>query len=200
MADYWPKEDGDDLWCSVDTIVSQSGLSRATTYRALASLQTDGWLRQTEPARGNRSPRYAPTLPEGSHHETPEVAQGDPQQSHRETRHETHSTQNSGRGSDDPWATAPRAAGKPAAVEKAIPPKTPEQRRIDRMQADYQRLRAICREIGQDAPINVYWTLKHEHQVLHPDSFLRDLVMTGQWDGFVGRHGISAYHPDGTPA
>jgi biotin operon repressor len=201
MADYWPKDDGTNLWCSVETIMSQAGMSRSTVYRSLAALQDAGWLVQTEAARGNRSPRYAPILPvEGSQSDTPAVSSRHPSGSQHDTRHETNSRQNSGMGSSDPWAAAPRPTNAPSTERKPGPVLPRDQRTRDRMQADYTRLRALCLEVGEERPLHVYWTLYNEHNAKHPDSFMRELVESGQWDGFVGRYGISEYNSDGSAA
>jgi hypothetical protein len=61
------------------------------------------------------------------------------------------------------------------------------------MNADYVELQRICQDVGEDDPYSVWWTLRYEHKATSPACFMVDLVEKGQWEGFVGRHGISQY-------
>jgi len=63
MSDYWPKVPGQDLFCTLETAVGQTGLSRATVTRATKELQEKGFLVMTQKRSPTRSARYRPVLP-----------------------------------------------------------------------------------------------------------------------------------------
>ena len=98
-------------------------------------------------------------------------------------------------GSDDHWATKPphdqarRARRKPRLLLTK-----------DEHDAEWSLLQDLCRQEGQDDPVSVWWTLRYEHGAIRPSAFMRRLVEFGEWDGFVGSHGISEYLPNGASA
>lgn len=79
-------------------------------------------------------------------------------------------------------------------------PRTGKPMTQDEMNADFAALKALCLEEGIDDPVSVWWTLKHEHHAVEPSKVMQRLVENGQWDGFVGRHGIGEYKPNGEAA
>jgi hypothetical protein len=98
-------------------------------------------------------------------------------------------------GSGDQWATKPphhQARRKPndhrgKPVTKAD-------------QADFEALKTLCEEVGQDDPVSVWWTLRKEHNAAKPSAFMARLVEYSEWDGFVGSHGIGEYQANGEAA
>ena len=95
-------------------------------------------------------------------------------------------------GSDDPNTGLPAgsSAPRPTATKK---PRKPTKRQIELWNADYVVLRDLCQEVGEDDPYSAWWTLRLEHGAVAPSRFMADLIDKGQWDGFVGRHGITTY-------
>ena len=98
-------------------------------------------------------------------------------------------------GSGDQWATKPphhQARRKPndhrgKPVTKAD-------------QADFEALKTLCEEVGQDDPVSVWWTLRMEHNAAKPSAFMAKLVEYSEWEGFVGSHGIGEYQANGEAA
>jgi hypothetical protein len=97
-------------------------------------------------------------------------------------------------GSSDHWAT------QPAADRPRRKPQKQRQLTHAQMQADYEKLADLCASIGQDDPVSVWWTLRHEHGAIEPSSFMARRVELGEWEGFVGCKGIGEYAADGTAA
>jgi hypothetical protein len=91
----------------------------------------------------------------------------------------------------------PRAPKKPRKPPKDVSEWTEKDRQ--EAQADYNALHAICAEEGEDDPLSVWWTLRHDHGAHHPSHFMAELVDRGQWEGFVGSHGIYEYDGNGKP-
>lgn len=95
-------------------------------------------------------------------------------------------------GSDERSVGLPAGSTAPRPTERKLPRK-PTAAQQDRMNADYVDLRALCTEQGQDDPYSVWWTLRLEHKATAPSRFMADLIDRGQWEGFVGSHGITEY-------
>lgn len=67
-------------------------------------------------------------------------------------------------------------------------------------QADFEALKALCVQEGEDDPFSVWWTLRKEHNAAKPSLFMAKLVEYGEWQGFVGANGIGEYKSDGSAA
>jgi len=67
-------------------------------------------------------------------------------------------------------------------------------------QSDFEALKTLCARVGEDDPISVWWTLRKEHNAASPHLFMAKLVEYGEWEGFVGSHGIGEYQPNGEAA
>ncbi|HET8661074.1 MAG TPA: helix-turn-helix domain-containing protein [Micromonosporaceae bacterium] len=65
LADYWPQDRASPLWCTIPTLIEQTGFSRASVYRAMAELRDGGYLLMVEKRHKYKSPRYRPLLPAG---------------------------------------------------------------------------------------------------------------------------------------
>jgi hypothetical protein len=187
MADYWPK-DGGHLWCAVSTLMEQSGLSRATVYRALAELQAWGWLVQVEGHAQHRSPRYLPRLGvQRSHPETAEVSQRDPEVADRDPTPQDSTP-------DSTVGQTPSNSGLPGGRE--LRSRRPRDRPLSQQDTakEWTLLRELMAAEGMDDdPRDVWWTLIHEHRAKRPGSWMRARVEAGEWDGFLGSHGITEY-------
>jgi hypothetical protein len=61
------------------------------------------------------------------------------------------------------------------------------------MNADFGELIRLCKFEDVEDPYSVWWTLRLEHKVTSPAKFMAQLVERDEWDGFVGRHGITPY-------
>ncbi len=70
----------------------------------------------------------------------------------------------------------------------------------DEIATDYALLRELCKDYDHDDTMSVRWTLRHEHAAIYPAQFMQRLTDEGNWDGFVGNHGIGEYTRDGNPA
>jgi hypothetical protein len=203
MADYWPKRPGADLWCSVDTVAQDTGLSRATVYRCMRQLQDRGWLVQTLPARQHWSPRYRPFVGEpmnatedsesasaqaqGSHDATAGVASCDSEVASCDPNplDSSEDTTTEGRTSSDTGSRTP---------ERGRRPRVPRPLRDDEIREEWELLQQLVDEEGTgDDPWDVWHTLVREHNAHRPGSFMRARVEAGDWDGFVGSHGIGDY-------
>lgn len=188
----------------VKTIARRAGVSERTAERAIARLRDLGLLSTTRRYRDDGSIagcdytlRDMP-LESASWGTDARVARGTDEDDASvpthvtEQEHTTEHTSYEHLGSSDPWATKP-----PDDRQRRSQPATLTQAEANE---DFARLKALCSEVGQDDPVSVWWTLRHDHRASHPAAFMARLVEFGEWDGFVGRHGIGEYTSTGEAA
>lgn len=210
--------DGDGgSWPSLATLAKYSGVTVRNVQKALRELEVLGEIRTHLQAGGTgRTANYErPNLYDfllrcpgdcdrTSSHRTPPVASDTPRGSDATGGGVSDATPKPScepspqpsSGSNDRWAT------KPPSEQAQRKPRTTKLRTLthDEMQADFAALRELCLQELQDDPISVWWTLRYEHGAIRPSAFMRRLVEFGEWDGFVGSHGISEYLPNGASA
>lgn len=217
--------DGDGgAWPSVETLAKYANVDVRSVQRALRELEALGEVRTVQRQGGTaRTPgNYRPNLyeflvtcpaecdrtknhrtnrgdtdvtPRGDAGAAPEVTPASPEPSSEPPVEPSDGSKDRGSSSDDPWDSHP-APQRKRRGRRGTPPAGVS----DNDQADFQALVTTCKEIGEDDPVSVWWTLRKEHRAWEPSRFLRDQVANGTWDGFVGRHGIGEYNPNGTAA
>lgn len=187
----------------VKTIAQRAGVSERTAERAITRMRDLGLLTTIRRYREDRSIagceytlRDLPLEP-GSGGTDARVARGTDADDTTPPTHVTeqeHTTEHTSyeHGSS---GSGPAQPSRDQARRKTIAAMTHEDN-----QADYLILRALCSEIGQEDPISVWWTLRKEHNAAKPSAFMARLVDYSEWEGFVGRHGIGEYQPNGDAA
>lgn len=195
-----------DNWRTDADMLSREGLEGRDAIRsALKELRVAGYVVQTK-RQNDRGRWITETLvydtPQEAAGQTevgipavgnPDVGQSDAVRTPTTNNHEEV-------GSSDPWACQPDARSGDKTTTNGTSGPRWDEAQWKRMNEDFARLRALCHQVGETNPVDVYWTLFHEHGAKHPDGFMTKLVEAGTWDGFVGRHGINEYKPNGAPA
>ena len=187
-----------DIHCSVPSIT-----------RAFKELVEAGWVTRTR--RSSMSNVWDTVLNDETTNPTGDVAgqdgritgdpsgriTGDPSGESRVTRLEKETQQKETQLKD---RSDGRGAPAGATRKRATATRRPAKLTDEQHDEQWALLRGLCREVGEDDPVAVWWTLRTEHGATRPGSFMADKIECGHWDGFVGRHGISAYNPDGSAA
>lgn len=196
-------------------LAADLGVSRGGIARALSELAANGWVSR-HPRDDRPGGSWTTILHDECQHPSQDTSDPDSHMSRPQPTSETTPTHmrdpegypptdtHQGDWSDDAGSSSDaRGIAHPAARPKrrGRKGKPPETGLLDGDQDDYNALRAICEEIGEDDPMSVWWTLrKAPHHAWQPSRLLKKLVDDGVWDGFAGSHGIDEYNADGTAA
>lgn len=182
MADYWPKAEGEDLWCSMATIIGHTALSERTVFRALSELKAKDFIVQTQASSQYRSPRYTPVIPQGCHTVTPGPAtQSPPEVSDWHPTLDRTPYLN-------PYPASPMAAPARRAAPTSSSPTKKRMTRTEDIALWHEILETQHADCSKAELIEIYdhWNTRYNW----PGCFARDMRDKGNLDGFLGGAGI----------